>query len=675
MTHTASSASYEPAASEALLASFRNRLGEGSAFSSASASLEAAVSSVAANDSDEEYRPRSKLRRRWLHQATAAPTTPPLPMEDSPGASSGSASWQLVRSDPVNEVADSVGISGSTSSFRFMPPSSTQEAVQFPIAKAMPTFQSAASYAAYPKASASAVQASITTPTPSPLQEKPPPPARQAAFAPRNLQPPPSGVTTSRDLHHVADAKNSALFAELCERHGTFSEVLQQLRGSHHGASIKARLLSKVSDTTAARYLRSVQLFFSAFEELGGQLADIDQGLFLDAFFALSRSTEDGPLSNSQNVIKALRWYKKLLGIACLPDLYGPAFSLLSSAATQEKRESIPLPLCFLAFLERTLLSGSASLEECIWAKSFLVAISASLRFADSQRIRWSSLCVNHFTLRGICFRTKTTQRGAPFGLISFGVASSSESWGLTWLPHWIAALDQVWHSLRSRFGPQTDPDCLFFLWNEAGFSPASYSQALGKLREYLVKSGIPAGQAQQYTLHSLKIIFLSYMSQLSIPLAARFLQGHHKPPGSAQLYSRDDVWPALRAQLLLWRAVHAGFRPARPQHRGGAYRTAGPGDRLLLHSGPLWRALAWGKTTRHSCHLRQPMQTYEKPALLRRTQSGMFPLSPLVCEGRRSRSTLRTQTVKDQVRLRNQPWTNLLLRCPQHGLRHRKTA
>ena len=163
--------------------------------------------------------------------------------------------------------------------------------------------------------------------------------------------------------------------------------------------------------------------------------------------------------------------------------------------ATQEKRESKPLPLCFLAFLERTLLSGSASLEECIWAGSFLVAISASLRFADS-------LCVSHFTLRGICFRTKTTQRGAPFGLISFGVASSSESWRLTWLSHWIAALDQVWHSLRSRFGPHTDPDCLFFLWNwnEAGFSPASYSQTLGKLCELLVKSGISAGQAQQHT-------------------------------------------------------------------------------------------------------------------------------------------------------------------------------
>ena len=75
------------------------------------------------------------------------------------------------------------------------------------------------------------------------------------------------------------------------------------------------------------------------------------------------------------------------------------------------------------------------------------------------------------------------------------------------------------------------DGSRLFFLWNEAGFSPASYSQTLGKLREYLVKSGIPAGQAQQYTLHSLKTTFLSYMSQLSIPLAARFLQGPTNHP------------------------------------------------------------------------------------------------------------------------------------------------
>ena len=66
-----------------------------------------------------------------------------------------------------------------------------------------------------------------------------------------------------------------------------------------------------------------------------------------------------------------------------------------------------------------------------------------------------------------------------------------------------------------------------------------------------------------------MKSTFLSWMAQLNIPLSARLLQGHHKTPEWAQLYSRDDIWPALRAQLLLWRSLHGGFRPLCLQHRG----------------------------------------------------------------------------------------------------------
>jgi len=117
---------------------------------------------------------------------------------------------------------------------------------------------------------------------------------------------------------------------------------------------------------------------------------------------------------------------------------------------------------------------------------------------------------------------------------------------------------------------------------------PASYSQALCQLRSFLVRAGIPASQARTYTLHSLKTTYLSWMAQLSLPLSARFLQGHHKPPGSAQLYSRDDVWPALKAQAILWRSVHSGFRPARPQHRGGQAPLLEPPLEL---SGTSWSA------------------------------------------------------------------------------------
>ncbi|CAE7361522.1 unnamed protein product, partial [Symbiodinium sp. CCMP2456] len=255
--------------------------------------------------------------------------------------------------------------------------------------------------------------------------------------------------TTSQDGHREMNEKNAALFSALCHSHASVSSVLSQLAQSQHGKAIRERLLSKVSDTTAARYLRSVQLFFVAYEELGGQLEEINTGLFLDAFFALSRSSEDGPLSNSQNVLKALRWYKKLLGLGTLPDLYGPAFSLLSASSEQEKKESIPLPLTFVAFLEGILLNDKAPLEDQVWAGCFLTAISASLRFADCQHVRWSSLCVSQFLLRGICFRTKTTRSGAPWGLVSFGPISCSDKPGMTWLPRWIAALDSIWFSLK----------------------------------------------------------------------------------------------------------------------------------------------------------------------------------------------------------------------------------
>ncbi|CAE7366635.1 unnamed protein product [Symbiodinium sp. CCMP2592] len=487
---------------------------------------------VADSDAEEAFEPRSKLRR----------------------ASSGDQSWQLIeQNQPVPENASFHGWGTTGASLQLL-------GSIFPTAKALPYFQ-----------------VSLSLATPRPVQ-----PSTTALRAPSELHPPAfrepiAGLVTSKDNHQACDERNKVLFDQLCASHGAYSEVLQQLSGSREGTVIKSRLLSKVSDTTAARYLRSVQLFFCAFEELGGNMESIDQGLFLDAFFALSRGSETGPLSNSINVLKALRWYKKLLSLACLPDLYGTAFSLLSNPSGQEKRESIPLPLSFVAFLERTLLSGTASLMDTIWAGSFLVAIGASLRFADAQHVRWSSLCVSHFTLRGICYRTKTTKGGCPFGLLSFGPFSSSEEWGLTWLPRWLGALDKVWSDLRSRFGAQPEPDCMFFLLSDAGFAPATYSQALQKLRHWLTLSGIEQHQASQYTLHSLKTTFLSWMSQLSIPLASRFLQGHHKTPGSAQLYSRDDVWPALRAQLLLWRSIHSGFRPARPQHRGGQSPLAEP--------------------------------------------------------------------------------------------------
>ena len=58
-----------------------------------------------------------------------------------------------------------------------------------------------------------------------------------------------------------------------------------------------------------------------------------------------------------------------------------------------------------------------------------------------------------------------------------------------------------------------------------------------------------------------------------------RLQQGHHRisAKGSLRLYSRDDVYPALRLQSLLRNAVLQGWRPSVPQHRGGQSALAEP--------------------------------------------------------------------------------------------------
>ena len=197
--------------------------------------------------------------------------------------------------------------------------------------------------------------------------------------------------------------------------------------------------------------------------------------------------------------------------------------------------------------------------------------------------MKWTSLCVSQYSLRGICFRTKTSKRGAPFAFVSFGPHSNSESIGLNWLGRWIQLLDDVWHDLRTRctrFGQEITPDCLFFCYEAGQFAPASYAQTLSRLRQLLELSGLTPAESNAYTLHSMKSTLLSWMAQLEIPLTSRFLQGHHQVPGSAQLYSRDEIWPALRAQIQLWKAIHLGFLPMLPQHRGGQLPVQEPSPR-----------------------------------------------------------------------------------------------
>ena len=96
---------------------------------------------------------------------------------------------------------------------------------------------------------------------------------------------PDAGFESSADKHAQTASRNQVMFEELCNAHSHLSSSLQEISQGRHAEELRSRLLAKVSDTTAGRYL---------------------------AFFALARSSDEGPLAHSQNVMKALRWYKKL---------------------------------------------------------------------------------------------------------------------------------------------------------------------------------------------------------------------------------------------------------------------------------------------------------------------------------------------------------------------------
>ena len=103
--------------------------------------------------------------------------------------------------------------------------------------------------------------------------------------------------------------------------------------------------------------------------------------------------------------------------------------------------------------------------------------------------------------------------------------------------------------------------------------SPMSRAQGVILLRRFLLQSNSSA-DVQFVGVHSCKVTFLAWSRQLAIDSELRRHQGHHRASGPGQcvdLYSRDDVHPALQLQRIVLSKISSGFRPVIPLLRGGA--------------------------------------------------------------------------------------------------------
>ena len=175
--------------------------------------------------------------------------------------------------------------------------------------------------------------------------------------------------------------------------------------------------------------------------------------------------------------------------------------------AVSARRESLPLPLAVVAAFERQISASLTPRWETIVLGSALIMLWGGLRWADLQRTSPNSLVLDNHILRGVCWRSKVTRSGQPFGLWTFGLTARppERGWGIVW----FLALAEWVQKLRLQAGSNIEIDYLLpaICEGKALATPMPYFQSLRMLRWCLVQPWLteavgPVDYPETYTLH-----------------------------------------------------------------------------------------------------------------------------------------------------------------------------
>ena len=358
------------------------------------------------------------------------------------------------------------------------------------------------------------------------------------------------------------------------------SPLLRQAQDSCHQEEVERALLTRVSDVTALRYLGTVQQLLAFLRDTEVDLEQFTAVQLVDAVFSL-RADPTNKI-HATNSLKAIRWITRILRLPW--DTASPLLQIFDAPKDRQRRESLPLPLAFVAQLERLLRASDLPTQHRIFCGSLLLMVSASLRFSDMLHLEWKTLSLDGFNLRGVTYRSKTSCQGMPWATACEGFLGSPVSQAETWPALYLQLLGNVWDEVWRALGDEFLLDTLFFSWHCGEFAPLSYGQTLCRLRALLREfSPDDAMSCESYTLHSAKATFLAWMAELLLHKHARHRQGHHRGD-CADLYARDDTWEALSAQRSVIGKVRAGWLPSTPIGRGG---------QVPLRSSPFNRDLA----------------------------------------------------------------------------------
>ena len=416
----------------------------------------------------------------------------------------------------------------------------------------------------------------------------------------RNPLPPSAQQGPSNSMQqawNVAKMELNTQWLDLIRAMGTASGLYMSAASSNHVDEHRLRVISKFAPSTLQSYFR----IWKRWREFASQLAVCPfkpDAAFLADFLA---EHAHGPLLVATAYHEGLTWVARH---AQLSELFqalqtSACKAYLQSSVIREKRESAPLPLSFVVFLEKMVLSKTTSAGDILQLGSLLFLIWSSLRWSDALWVDPHSMTIQQHALFAIASHTKTTNRGMPIACYAFGLLGHHGN--TSWAQLWMNVIQQAMHYTQQHY-PAFAVD---FLLTEVGpdmskplfLRPMPRDRGLQLLRYWMCKcheSYQVKAQPTDFHLlgtHSCKTTLLFWSQQLQLPLEQRQLQGHHRSAanGSVALYSRNDTLPALMLQCTVAQRIAEGFRPLRPMLRGGAPSL--PDFAIQL---PPWKPLAF---------------------------------------------------------------------------------
>ena len=359
---------------------------------------------------------------------------------------------------------------------------------------------------------------------------------------------------------------------------GSSSTLLSEASESHQPQQHLLRVIQKFAPSTLTRYFTEWQLWLDFARSQNESPSDPSPGTLPD--YLSSRASPQGLCTGPY---RALSWFSRLAGLPALSAHLQSSLakSFLTATAPAERRESLPLPLSFVVWLERLVCLPATPPAEVLFCGTVLVCIWSSLRWGDALWVPPSRLQLlpEQSALVGSATRTKTTTRAMPFGLVTFGLSGTpSQNWAIRYLSALRQAVSDTLHDQPGRqldflpavlSGPAERPRIARPLPRDL-----AVPRLLGLLERFWSQHqpGHPPAEVRLYGSHSCKATLLSWGRQLNLDAVLRRIQGHHRLSGSDQsveLYGRDDIGPMLTFQRHIINHVRAGFRPLQPLARG----------------------------------------------------------------------------------------------------------